>query len=110
MARPGGCSVFSLALAALAFGAANSVATRALLLQPCPDACGGAPSFAKPVFSVVLAFAAMALSLPAAALLRCCGVARASGGGGGDGGGAACADTDLERVSSAAPTSRLRSR
>jgi len=80
---PGGCAVSLLALAALLFGAANSVATRALLQLPCPEDCGCA-TFAKPVWTVVIAFAAMALSLPAAALLR--------GGGGGGGGGAAGGD------------------
>ena len=124
-AAPGCCVVAALALAALVFGAANSVGTRALLLQPCPESCvdggvgggggaaGAAPTFAKPVFSVVIAFAAMALSLPAAALLRCAadvpeGGGSGGGGGGGGGGSASAHESDAEREEAIAALRRKR--
>ena len=75
------CGVLALAAAAVALGAGNSLATRALLLQDCPASCvgnsgGGADAggtFAKPLFTVAVAFAAMALSLPASLAARALG-------------------------------------
>ena len=64
-------SLPAVAAVALLFGAGNTMLTRFLMAAPCPAQCGAGP-LAAPLYTTLLAFLAMALSLLSPALACCC--------------------------------------